>query len=151
MEVNYTNADKLRYTVTAAVNGLGEKLTISCIFRWTKDRKQPPRWAKKNPVKPCQCFFTKGGSQSGTSMIAWLKEVLLPWCASNGRRSDEWVCLIMDPATAHRDAQVKKFYLKNRIQSCDDAGQYDLPLSNDRCCDREALQRCYVRFMVSGW
>ena len=24
--------------------------------------------------------------------------------------------LIMDPATAHRDAQVKKFYLKNRIQ-----------------------------------
>ena len=116
MEVNFTNSNRLRYTVTAAVNGLGEKLPISCIFRWTKERKQPPKWAKKNPVKPCPCFYTKGGSQSGTSMLAWIKEILLPWCAANGRRSDEWVCLIMDPATAHRDAKVKKFCLENRIQ-----------------------------------
>ena len=91
VEGKNTNSNLLRYIVNAVVVGNGVKLEPSYIFRWTKTQKAPPRWAQQNPQKPCKCFFTKGGSQSGTSMLAWLKEILLPWCASNGRRPDEWV------------------------------------------------------------
>ena len=49
-------------------------------------------------------------------MLDWLKEILLPWAVSNGRRADEWICLIMDPATSHRGQKVKDFCKANRIQ-----------------------------------
>ena len=43
VEGKYTNSDRMRYTVNAAVAGTGEKLPISCIFQWTKAKKQPPK------------------------------------------------------------------------------------------------------------
>ena len=49
-------------------------------------------------------------------MLDWLKEILLPWATAKGRRSNEWICLIMDPATSHRTEKVKAFCKQNRIQ-----------------------------------
>ena len=116
VEGKFSNSTRLRYTVNACVTGTGDKLPQSCIFRWTQTLKAEPRWSKKNPQKPCKAFFTKGGSQSGTSMIAWLKEIFLPYLASKNRGPQEWALLIMDPATGHRTAAVKKFCKENRIQ-----------------------------------
>ena len=48
-------------------------------------------------------------------MIAWVKEIFLPYLQSKGRRSDEWALLIMDPATGHRTEKVKAFLKANRI------------------------------------
>ena len=54
-------------------------------------------------------------SVSEDSMIAWAKEILLPYLESKGRRPDEWAMLIMDPATSHRTKKVKAFFRANRI------------------------------------
>ena len=116
VEGKYGNANLLRYTVNACVTGTGEKLPISCIFRWTKTREAEPRWSTQNPEKPCKCFFTKGGSQSEKSMIAWIKEIFLPYCESKNRGPTEWALLIMDPATSHHTPAVKEFCKQNRIQ-----------------------------------
>ena len=69
----------MRYTVTAAVSGSGDKLPISCIFRWTKKLQKDPKWFKDMVNPPCKCFFTKGSSQSSKSMLDWLKEILVPY------------------------------------------------------------------------
>ncbi len=48
-------------------------------------------------------------------MIAWIKEILLPYLESKGRKADEWALLIADPATGHRTDEVKAFLKTNRI------------------------------------
>ena len=35
-------------------------------------------------------------------MIEWVQDVLLPYLDAEGRGSEEWPLLILDPATAHR-------------------------------------------------
>ena len=73
------------------------------------------RWFTKLENPACKCFWTKGASQSETSMLAWLKEIFLPYCVSKNRGPDEWAMLIMDPAQAHRTKAVKAFCEANRI------------------------------------
>ena len=93
-----TNSNLLRYIVNAVVVGNGVKLEPICSFRWTKMQKAPPRWAQQNPQKPCKCYFTKGGSQSTTLMLAWIREILLPYYKSKNQGPNEWRLLIMDSA-----------------------------------------------------
>ena len=117
MEGKYGNGTLLRYTVNAAVAGTGEKLPISCIFRWTKENKAEPVWSRRHPEKPCKVFFTKGSSQSGDTSILLLKEVFLHYCASKNRGTNEWALLLMGPATGQSTDAVKVFCKANRIQS----------------------------------
>ena len=119
VDVRFTNHDRMRYTVNAAVAGNGNKLPVSTIWRSTSKKGNTPRWYKRYSKKPssCKCFFTKGGSQSVVSMIAWIKDILLPYVESHGggKNSQQWTLLILDPATAHRDASVKKLLSDNKI------------------------------------
>ena len=114
VEARYTNYDKMRYTVNAAVTGSGAKLPISTIWRCTKGG-NVPRWGKKKV--PSKRFYTKGGSQTVESMLAWIKDILLPYIIANGggKDSDQWYLLILDPAPAHKHTRVKKFLKKNKI------------------------------------
>ena len=91
-------------TVNACVTGTGVKLPISTIWHGQK----------KNP-QSCQCMFTQGGSQSADSMIEWIQDILLPYLDSEGRGSDEWALLIMDPASAHRVKEVLELLLELRV------------------------------------
>ena len=115
VEARYTNYDKKRYTVNAAVAGNGAKLPISCIWRSTKKGKAP-RWDKQK--SPCKRFYTKGGSQTVESMLAWLKEILIPYIVENGggKDSDQWALFIIDPAPAHKHPKVKAFLKKNKVR-----------------------------------
>ena len=110
----YTNSDRLRFTVNACVTGTGVKLPVSTIWRCTKKKGAPPRWWKNN-AQPCQCFFTKGASQSAYSMCEWISDVLIPHLDAEGRGEDEWALLILDPATAHLHTDTKEFLKENRI------------------------------------
>ena len=106
VEARFMNYDKMRYTFNAAVNGSGVKLPASCIWRSTRGG-NVPRWGKK--IAPCQCFFTKGGSQTIESMILWIRDILVPYIEANGggRNSTQWALLILDPAPAHRHDRIK--------------------------------------------
>ncbi len=82
----------------------GEKLPVSCIFRWTKKKKLPQLWWRKLENKPCKAFWTKGSSQS--------------YLDSKGRRPDERAMLIMYPASGHRTQKVEDWMLNE----CQKAG-----------------------------
>ena len=60
-------------------------------------------------------MFTQGDSQSADSMIEWIQDILLPYLDSEGRGSDEWALLIMDPASAHRVEEVLELLLELRV------------------------------------
>lgn len=116
VEARYTNYDKKRYTVNAAVTGSGHKLPISCIFRATKKLGNKPLWARRQ--KPaCKCFFTKGGSQTHESFIQWIKAILIPYIEANGggRNSTQWALLIFDPAPGHKGEEIKKLLRENHV------------------------------------
>ena len=115
IEARYTNYDKKRYTVNAAVAGDGTKLPISCIWRSTKAGKKP-RWDKQK--SPCNRYYTKGGSQTVESMLAWIKDILIPYIVENGggKDSDQWALFIVDPAPGHKAPEVKAFLKENKIR-----------------------------------
>ena len=51
------------------------------------------------------------------------------------------------PSYSSPGCESEKVLLGESDPDCYDAGEYDLSLSNDRRCHREAVQGCYVRSM----
>ena len=55
-----------------------------------EDAKGPSEMGAAESQKPCKCYFTKGGSQSTTLMLAWIREILLRYYKSKNRGPNEW-------------------------------------------------------------